>query len=702
MLDGRKPKNRRRAKRQHNEISEADLDENIRHFKSELDDDEAEMLPLKVNGALVRRIKKIEKPEVKEEEDGEEDGARLNKKRRKKAAGAKDEAKADGEEAAEEQKEEAEEDLSKLSPVDRLVREKELLAETEARITSHVKALTVDPQTQIARLGDLVKIAGGQRVHSVVREGAQLMATACLTELLCDIVPGYHIRPLSEEEKKQKMKKETRQLAAFEEHLLLHYLHFLNLLEKHAKRLVKSNTKLIHEGTFTTELGVLSAKCLGKLLGRLSHFNYATNLITCLVGLTLTVYEPLIDIACDALSQLFRRDVGLRMSLHGVKTISTMITAKKARVTPKLLFTFLSLNIRHINNSRKAADEKEALKAKKFKIHKEKGKKSAKKLDKQLKQVEEDLREVEAAESLTSKLKFSTDIMRHIFATYFRILRKMPDTALISPVLAGLSKFAHLINVDFFDDLIASFEELMAKKHLKTSDALLCIRTVCIVLSGEGKALNIDPLKFYRELYAILPSLAFQQDVDVQTEQIRVLCDCLDFMINQRKKVIPFARVVAFVKRLLLLGFLLPPKQAVCLLAVVRTHFLAHSKLASLVDSEDDLVTNGVFRPDLADPDYCNALCTDLVAELDKYEKYPNPFVVAYARNLKQKLPSSGPDRLNPAWCTMKPADWLRSESIKDLRPPYWDSVAAFAAKKKKSKLNSQDLMSTLQAWIST
>jgi nucleolar complex protein 3 len=54
--------------------------------------------------------------------------------------------------------------------------------------------------------------------------------------------------------------------------------------------------------------------------------------------------------------------------------------------------------------------------------------------------------------------------MKHVFATYFRVLRKMSDTVLISPVLAGLSKFAHLINVDFFDDLINSFEDLIEKK----------------------------------------------------------------------------------------------------------------------------------------------------------------------------------------------------------------------------------------------
>lgn len=42
-----------------------------------------------------------------------------------------------------------EEDLSKLEPIERLVREKELLAEIEQRILSHVKALQLDPHAEV-------------------------------------------------------------------------------------------------------------------------------------------------------------------------------------------------------------------------------------------------------------------------------------------------------------------------------------------------------------------------------------------------------------------------------------------------------------------------------------------------------------------------------------------------------------------------
>lgn len=39
------------------------------------------------------------------------------------------------------------------------------------------------------------------------------------------------------------------------------------------------------------------------------------------------------------------------------------------------------------------------------------------------------------------------------------------------------------------------------------------------------------------------------------------------------------------------------------------------------MDDEDDLVTNGVFKANLPDPDYCNAVSANFVTELKKYEK---------------------------------------------------------------------------------
>lgn len=51
--------------------------------------------------------------------------------------------------------------------------------------------------------------------------------------------------------------------------------------------------------------------------------------------------------------------------------------------------------------------------------------------------------------------------MDKIFTVYFRILKQMSRTNLLAPVLEGLAKFAHLINIEFVDDLIKSLFNLV-------------------------------------------------------------------------------------------------------------------------------------------------------------------------------------------------------------------------------------------------
>lgn len=57
-----------------------------------------------------------------------------------------------------------------------------------------------------------------------------------------------------------------------------------------------------------------------------------------------------------------------------------------------------------------------------------------------------------------------TEILKFVFVTYFRVLKTVGHSPLLSPVLEGLAKFAHLINVDFFSDLMAALQTLLNNK----------------------------------------------------------------------------------------------------------------------------------------------------------------------------------------------------------------------------------------------
>jgi len=56
--------------------------------------------------------------------------------------------------------------------------------------------------------------------------------------------------------------------------------------------------------------------------------------------------------------------------------------------------------------------------------------------------------------------------MKYVFLTYFRILKRAPTTSLLSTVLEGVNRFVHLLNIEFFDDLIALTTQIVENKVL--------------------------------------------------------------------------------------------------------------------------------------------------------------------------------------------------------------------------------------------
>lgn len=86
---------------------------------------------------------------------------------------------------------------------------------------------------------------------------------------------------------------------------------------------------------------------------------------------------------------------------------------------------------------------------------------------------------------------------------YFRILKNDKPTPLLPAALQGISRFAHLVNVDFFTDLLQVLRTLMAGDASKDDSAeaedvvldsdardihhrLHCIVTAFELLSGQG------------------------------------------------------------------------------------------------------------------------------------------------------------------------------------------------------------------------
>jgi nucleolar complex protein 3 len=82
---------------------------------------------------------------------------------------------------------------------------------------------------------------------------------------------------------------------------------------------------------------------------------------------------------------------------------------------------------------------------------------------------------------------------------YFRILKHTTPTPLLPAALLGISKFAHLVSIDFFKDLMAVLRGLIARETVLDEDEqsavdasesarlrLACIVTAFELLSGQG------------------------------------------------------------------------------------------------------------------------------------------------------------------------------------------------------------------------
>ncbi|RCN52837.1 nucleolar complex-associated protein [Ancylostoma caninum] len=659
------------------EEGDSDLEAKRRKFEGQLNDNVQEMLPIKLKDGTLLRPTREKEEESSDEEQEQED---------------------EEEEAKPEM-----EDYSSLSASELLAKRKELIDQFKQTISSYAHHLLTNPQENIYKLRDLFHLCQGEKVHSLVRETVQKLALVSMLQVLIDIIPGYSIRELTAEEKQQKVKKETKKLQTYEESLLRYYLKFLQFCEKMTGKLNVKGRKL-DESSFTHKMGMLCLKAMSRLVISAPHFNYATNILSTLIRLSLCKDQAVVSEVCTTLHQVFREDLHLRMSLFGARSIASLVTKRKGHVPPQLIATFLSLNIREVKNEDKKSG-KGRIFAKRAMIKKERANKTARKYKKQLDKLEADLKELDAAETLSTKLKTATETMKHVFQCYFSVLKRVPNVALLEPVLEGLSKFAHLLGVEFFEDIVLTMEGLVDKEHLRLLDQLYCVNTVFVILSGEGQLLNVDPSRFYRSVYRLLNQLPFEKRPEVRRKQMVVVSKALDLMINERRKQLPLSRVAAFVKRLLSIATVMDDPSALCLVALVRSFFIAHTKLVQLVEEDDsEGGAGGVFRADIDDPDVSNALGSSVRAELKMLTRRRHRSLNLFAQNILHSVPSTGPHKLNPQLTSIKPWTLLEREledtgGYSQVDMKYMEDIEKYLQKRQQT-LTAKNLHFHISNWL--
>ncbi|XP_037659791.1 nucleolar complex protein 3 homolog isoform X2 [Choloepus didactylus] len=548
----------------------------------------------------------------------------------------------DQEEEMDQEEDIIEDPIRELTVEEHLIERKKKLQEKKKHIAALASAILSDPESNIKKLKELRSMLMEQDPDVAVT--VRKLVIVSLMELFKDITPSYKIRPLTEAEKSTKTRKETQKLREFEEGLVSQYKFYLENLEQMVKDWKQRKRKKSNIVSLKAYKGLaeVAVKSLCELLVALPHFNFHNNIIVLIV--------PLMN-----------------------------------DVSKSMLKTFLCLRIKEIEVKK---DTEDINKPKKFMTFKEKRKtlsRMQRKWKKAEEKLERELREAEASESTEKKLKLHTETLNIVFVTYFRILKKAQRSPLLPAVLEGLARFAHLINVEFFDDLLRVLHTLTESGDLSYRESLHCVQTAFHILSGQGDVLNIDPMKFYTHLYKTL----FKLHAGATNEGVEIVLQCLDVMLAKRRKQVSQQRALAFIKRLTTLALHVLPNSSIGILATNRILMHTFPKTDLLLDNESQ--GSGVFLPELDEPEYCNAQNTALW-ELHALRRHYHPVVQRFAAHLLAGAPSEGSEALKPELSRRTAAELFETYSMAAMtfNPP----VESSSSKRKDKVLEGDSFLS--------
>ncbi|KAL2851585.1 nucleolar complex-associated protein-domain-containing protein [Aspergillus pseudoustus] len=559
-------------------------------------------------------------------------------------------------EGGEDTDKESEEETPKIPLKQQILQAKEEIAKAASLINE-------DPEEHISSFKTMAEMVENGS-HVAIKK----LALASQAAVYKDVIPGYRIRPLSDEEASAKVSKDVRKLRSFEQSLLSGYKHYIQTLLS----LTKSSKG--HVAGMDVGLKSVAINCACSLLLAVPHFNFRAELLRILVN---QLARRRVDdeyIKCrETLQEVFYRDDDGIVSLEAVRLLSKMMKARDFKVHGSVLDTFLHLRLLSEFSSKASRDrvdrdddEENTLGSKKLKNKKEFRTKRNRKLEKERKAVEKDMKEADALVSHEARDKNQAETLKLVFATYFRILKlRVPN--LMGPVLEGLAKYAHMINQDFFGDLLEALKDLIghAEEDLQSEgnasadevdeptdsntnsttrdslrESLLCTVTAFALLEGQdaskaAAALHLDLSFFIKHLYRTLYSLSTNPDVEYnpnasnalrlpdpstsstpkfnrknkvnfQTPMV-LLLRCLNTSLLSRANGLPPpVRLASFAKRLMTTSLQVPEKSAIATLSLLNQVSRHHARRISSLWYSEERKGDGVFNPYATDIEATN------------------------------------------------------------------------------------------------
>ena len=537
--------------------------------------------------------------------------------------------------AADSDVEEVEEQKPKIPARQQILEAKEELA----RIASLVNE---DPEEHIGALKTLQALADSDNIT------VKKLALATQVSIFKDIIPGYRIRPLSEEKMQEKISKDVKKLRQFEQKLVSSYEAYVKHLGKLAKSSGSNNEQV-------ASLATVAISCACNLLNSVPHFNFRGELLKILVG-KLSMRRVDADfVRCrEAMESLFENDEDGNAALEAVTMLTKMMKSRNYHFDESVLNTFLHLRLLS-EFSQKASyhsvdkAERPMVNGKKLKQKREFRTKRTRKELKEKKAIEKEFKEADAAVSHEERDRMQAETLKMVFVAYFRIL-KARSPKLMGAVLEGLARYAHLINQDFFGDILEALRDIIATAELTaaaaveededasdedddneapdrnlTRESLLCVITAFALLEGQegaktASALKLDLSYFITHLYRTLHPVALNPDIElsskslhlpdpsaatshadtakinVQTTIVLLIRSLSSILLPAASiRAVPPLRVAAFAKQLMTISLHLPEKSCTAMLGLLNRITKTHGKKVAPLWNTEERRGDGVF-----------------------------------------------------------------------------------------------------------
>jgi nucleolar complex protein 3 len=510
-----------------------------------------------------------------------------------------------------------------------------------------------DPEENAGAFKGLAELANSPNIT------IKKLALATQMTVFKDIIPGYRIRPLGDKDMSEKVSKEVKKLRNFEQSLVRTYQNYVKELARCAKRGGKGSTK-------NSGLDTLAITCACELLLAVPHFNFRGELLQIVVAkLSHRKIDDYFTKCRETIERLFDEDDGGNASLDAVTTITRMMKARNYNIDESVLNTLLHLRLLtefSFKASQNAVDKPQDENGKtKQQKKKEYLSKKQRKALRELKAVEKDFKEADAIVSHEERDKNQAETLKIVFATYFKIL-KARSPHLTGAVLEGLAKFAHLVNQDFFGDLLEVLKELAYKsssyldREAKSASqqngddadddddeqppsdpariTLLCTTTAFTLLSAQDLTrLSLDLSSFNALLYKLLlPTLPMHPDLELSHKTFRLsdphtsdslpseatkpkinvattstlLLRALSAALTDRST--PQTRLASFTHRLMTASLHMPEKTARATIGLLEEIARTQGRKINPLWNSEERRGDGEFDP-LGDMETCRPFC---------------------------------------------------------------------------------------------